>query len=210
MEQHVDRTRILQADEIRKCIAHLRDKKARSEAGAVNLAIFRLSCCCGLRRLEIAGLQMRDFVIGGPRPYILVREDNTKGEDGKRRKRKVPLWWDSGTLADLAEWYQARKAMGATGRDPFLCSVRRGFVGQKLTKEKVAARWMTVMRQALGPIRAEQLAVHSGRRSFCSHALAAGRSPVEVRDAAGHRSISTTNIYLYALESENVRDVFSF
>ena len=45
------------------------------------------------------------------------------------KARCVPLWWDAGTLTDLAEWQAERMRHGARGGDPFVCSVlayRRG------------------------------------------------------------------------------------
>jgi integrase len=63
-----------------------------------NLVIVRLACCCGLRASEIGGLQLDDVVVGVPRPHLRLRRETTKG----KRPRMVPLWWDAGTLADLA------------------------------------------------------------------------------------------------------------
>lgn len=34
------------------------------------------------------------------------------------------LWWDAGTLADLAAWRAERIKQGAAGRNPFVCSVQ--------------------------------------------------------------------------------------
>jgi site-specific recombinase XerD len=45
----------------------------------------------------------------------------------------------------------------------------------------------------------KQLTIHHGRRSFCSHALAGGRSLAEVRDAAGQADISTTSVYMHVV-----------
>jgi integrase len=44
--------------------------------------------------------------------------------------------------------------------------------------------------------------IHDGRHTFASHALAGGRSLVEVRDALGHRSIATTSLYLHLVEED--------
>ena len=207
---NLDRSKILTRDEVELCVNDLHERRKSSKNAHANLAIFRLSCCLGLRRLEIAGLQMRDVVVEGARPFVTVRADNTKGEDGKRRKRMVPLWWDRGTLRDLKEYYEMRLAMGATlQKDPFICSTRKGFEGNPVTVPKIAARWQTALRP-LGRVRISRLSVHAGRRSFCSHALHAGRTLLEVRDAAGHSHVTTTNIYLYAIENEDAPDIFDF
>jgi integrase/recombinase XerC len=39
--------------------------------------------------------------------------------------------------------------------------------------------------------------IHDGRHSFASHAIAGGRSLVEVKEALGHTSLGTTSIYAH-------------
>ena len=57
----------------------------------------------------------------------------------------------------------------------------------------------------------KQLTIHHGRHSFCSHALAGGRSLAEVRDAAGHADISTTSVYTHVVGvDEEVGNLFDF
>jgi len=50
--------------------------------------------------------------------------------------------------------------------------------------------------------------IHDGRHSFASIVLAAGRKLPEVRDALGHRNISTTSVYLHALDDGTVGSIF--
>jgi integrase len=205
----MDRTRLLYRDEVKKVLEHLHAKSRRLDRAKLHLAIFRLSCCCGLRCKEIAGLEMRDIRLEGPRPVIDVRKEITKGRDGKRKARRVPLWWDAGTADDLRMWRDFRLKMGATtGIEPFLCSLRADHLGERLARGKIASHWGRAI-AALGPERASQLSIHTGRHSFCSHALDAGRSAAEVRDAAGHSSVAITDIYLHALDS-GAGDIFDF
>ena len=82
-----------------------------------NLVIFRLACCCGLRVSEISQLCLGDVVIDSPRPHLALRATTTKG----KRARRVPLWWDSGTLADVTAWLAVR-------RDQALVAAIRSFV----------------------------------------------------------------------------------
>ncbi|MCX7429251.1 MAG: site-specific integrase, partial [Planctomycetia bacterium] len=180
----------------------------RSPSMHLNLLVFRFSCCCGLRRAEIAGLRFTDLVLSGARPCILVRKDNTKGKDGHRRARKVPLWWDSQTLADIRGWVEFRKKMGATANDRVVCGVSTVNYGKPLTGLLLATRWKTAIR-CLGPERVRQLSIHCGRHSFCSLSKSAGHSSIEIRDAVGHTSEATTNLYLHAVEAENIPDVFA-
>lgn len=201
----MDVTRILTADEVRKVLANLRYKQVPN--AKLNQTIFRLSCCCGLRVKEIVGLNVSDFIFVGPKPCVRVRRAITKGQESKRRARVVPLWWDKGTLDDLRAWHASRIEAGAQPDDPFVCGVSRVNSGKRLTTTLARKKWKTAIK-SLGSERVSQLGIHSGRRSFCSHALSVGRSLIEVRDAAGHSNVSTTSIYLYALERPDIPDIF--
>jgi integrase len=59
--------------------------------------IFRLACCCGLRVSEIAQLRLGDVQLDSLRPHIRIRAAIAKCG----RARRVPLWWDAGTLSDI-------------------------------------------------------------------------------------------------------------
>lgn len=204
-------TSILSHDEIMTVLDDLRRRATRSRNAHVNLIIFRLACCCGLRRKEIGGLQWRDVVVGGPRPVIRIRKDNTKGIPEKRRARLVPLWWDAGTLRDLTEWLAVTRAGKNYPHAPFIFGQTRGKlmaqIATRIPDRQISKKWLTAIR-ALGPDRVRQLSVHKGRHSFVSHALHAGHSLVAVKEAAGHASISSTSIYCHLLDEPNIVDLF--
>src|SRR6266481_3814500 len=101
-----DPTKILTRGELAAVLADLRRKAPRSKNTRLNLVIFRLATCCGLRASEIAMLQVADVRTELPRPHLRIRVGASKG--GK--SRTVPLWWDSGTLEDLADWHSDRVA----------------------------------------------------------------------------------------------------
>ena len=191
----VDASRILTREEIATVLADLHRRAARSRYATnarTNLAIFRLACCCGLRRAEIAGLELRDLRLAIARPHINIRAAIAKGCRGRR----VPLWWDAGTLADLTAHRARRMAEGADSGAPVVVSSRTGCEGRPLRPKDVRRRFRTGCK-ALGAERLASLTVHDGRHSFISHALAAGRTLAEVQQAAGHASIATTSIYVH-------------
>jgi len=187
--------------------------------GRQNLAIFRLSCACGLRVSEIAALNLGDVLLEGDLPAIKLRRMTVKG---KKRGRLVPLWWDKGTVADL-RMYDAfiRQYLGQWDQPmpptmPFIFRLGRSFGGRppfhRLSIRTIQRRWRTAIR-VLGPARLKQLSIHKGRHSFLSHALLQGRNLLEVRDAAGHSNITTTNIYLHytpIAERRAIPDLFDF
>lgn len=189
---HVDQTQILSSAEMREVLADLRRRARRYPNARLQRTVFRLAACCGLRASEIAGLIMADVKLSKRRPYIQIRKSVGKG--GKARR--VPLWWDGGTLADIEAWVQDRKQHGAGMADPLICRMRKDCYGQGMTRQEIWSRFRSAIK-CLGEARLETLSTHSGRHSFVSHALAAGRSLAEVRDAAGHASIATTSIYTH-------------
>jgi integrase len=201
-----DPTRFMTFREVRKVLRHLQFAKLLSDHGFLNLVIFRLSCCCGLRCKEIHGLRMSDLVLGGTRPCIVVRRDNTKGRIDKRRQRKVPLWWDSGTLKDLKDWVAYRQRIGAEASDPLVCSLYPITFGLPLSKDAIGMKWKTCVK-ILGPTRQKQVSIHGGRHTFASLSFDQGHSAVEVQEALGHSSINTTSIYLHAVPRD-VGDTF--
>src|SRR5580704_16983004 len=100
----LDPTRILSRRELATVLADVKRSANRSANAWRNLIIVRLACCCGLRVSEIAGLQLDDVLVEVSRPYLRLRGETTKGH----KPRRVPLWWDAGTLAVLAAWKKRR------------------------------------------------------------------------------------------------------
>lgn len=202
----VDTTRILTRREIAAVIGDLK-RKRRSINTRQNLIVFRLATCAGLRVSEVVGVNLGDLKLGSGRPYISVRAAIAK----RKKARRVPLWWDAATLNDLRAWKAEREAQGAGPDDPFVCSQAKGTHGKRLSVRNAQARYKNCLKP-LGPERVSLLSIHSGRHSFCSHALAGGRTLAEVRDAAGHSNISTTSIYLHTVtdDGDEVGSLFDF
>jgi integrase len=187
-----DATKILTRREIANVLADLKRKAPRSPGTRLNLVLFRLACCCGLRASEIAALQIDDVRVGIARPHIRIRRGAAKGG----RPRTVPLWWDAGTLADITAWHAERVDHGAPPSASFLDSHRPGREPRPLSRHTLRKRFRTACK-VLGPDRLRTLTIHHGRHTFISHALAGGRTLAEVRDAAGHANVSITSGYLH-------------
>jgi integrase/recombinase XerD len=196
----VDRSKILQPDEIGEVLKDLNRKARRSLNTRLNRVVFRLACCAGLRASEISNLSLADVQVGSSRPSIRIRREVGKG----RKARKVPLTWDAGTLADLLEWKQFRIGQGATDSDLFVCSQHADSLGHQLDRRNLRKRFQLCCKCLKRPV-----TIHDGRHSFISHALHGGRSVVEVQAAAGHSSLATTSIYAHLIDSdEQVGNLF--
>jgi integrase len=203
---NIDASQILSRHELVAVLIDLKKRAARLPNVQMNLAILRLACCCGLRASEIGGLRLGDVRVDVGRPHILVRAQHAK----LNRPRRVPLWWDAGTLADLIEWRDDRYRQGARPNDPFICSLQRATYGVPLNRHVLRRRFHTACR-VLGWDRLRTLTIHHGRHTFISHALAGGRTLAEVKAAAGHASLLTTSVYLHVVvdEREEVGDLFA-
>jgi integrase len=136
-----DATKILMRRELQAVLADLKRKAARSKNAGLNV-IFRLAACCGLRAGEIAQLHMADIRVEMPRPHIRIRVGASKG----RKSRRVPLWWDGGTLEDLAAWRAARFATGAKGDQPFVASLQAGRETLVFSRHTLRKRFRTACR----------------------------------------------------------------
>ena len=201
---NVDTTKILSSDEIAAVLADLKRRARRSVNSRQNLAIFRLAACCGLRVSEIIGLRIGDIRVGLNRPYIYVRKEIAK----RHRPRRVPLWWDRGTLDDLTAWREERIRQGGKPGDVFICSQAGRSFGKPIDRQNARARFKAACR-VLGAERVAELTIHHGRHSFVSHALRYRTLP-EVRDAAGHSNIATTSIYAHIVvdDQDEPGDIF--
>jgi integrase len=196
----LDPTKILTRRELVAVLADLNRKAPRSRNTRLNLVVFRLACCCGLRASEIARLQVADVLVDLLRPHLRIRNGAAKGG----RPRTVPLWWDAGTLADVAAWKQERLGQGASAAEAFVASQRPGRApGIPLSRHTLRKRFRTACK-VLGRERLATLTIHHGRHTFISHALAGGRTLAEVRDAAGHSNVSITSIYLHVAVEDDM------
>jgi len=201
-----DPTKILTRRELTTVLVDVKRKAKRSKNTRLNLVLFRLAACCGLRASEIAHLQVGDVRVDVPRSHLRIRASAAKG----RRPRTVPLWWDAGTLADVAAWKTERLRLKARPTHPFLVSLRPGRKPIPFSRHTLRKRFRTACK-VLGPQRLETLTIHHGRHTFLSHALAGGRTLAEVRDAAGHSNITITSGYLHmVVDDDEVGNLFRY
>ena len=201
MSWHVTVDKVLTLQEIKTVIADLKRKARRSNNTWMNLVLFRLATCCGLRASELTRITLSNVRVSNGRPSILVPKSIAKG--GK--KRIVPLTFDQGTLDDLRAWKAHRESQEAAGDDLFLVTRTGGQIDRRNARKRFKAAC-----SCLGKERVEQLTIHHGRHSFISHALHAGRPVVEVQRAAGHVSLHTTSLYAHLVTTETeVGNIFA-
>lgn len=197
-------TKVLAMPEIQEVLAYNRKRKNRYPGTRLNLVIFRLSCCCGMRCREISDLDLGDVDVDSSVPVVTIRKEIAKS----KRQRIIPLDLDKGCLEDIREWVEIRRGHGALPDSPFVCSLRKDRLGDRLSRRTVFNHWKTAVR-CLGTARVAQISTHVGRHSFCTHAIRAGFSLAEVREWAGHQSVKTLDVYYHALRTDIGKDLFS-
>lgn len=79
----IEPTKILTRRELACVLEDLHSRAVGSRSAWLNLIIFRLACCCGLRASEIAGLRCDDVIVGVARPRLRIRAETAKGGRGR-------------------------------------------------------------------------------------------------------------------------------
>ena len=155
--------------------------ESHSPAGARDAAIIALAYGAGLRRAELAGLDVADLVDDGDGITATIR--------GKGNKERL-VYLDNGAALAVRDWLAAR----GSEPGPLFYSGRRGghlVPGQRMTGQ--AIRDMLVKRATEAGI--SHATPHDLRRSFVSDLLDAGVDIATVANMAGHVSIETTRRY---------------
>jgi integrase len=104
----------------------------------------------------------------------------------------VPLWWDAGTLEDLAAWKTERLRAGAEYDEPFLAWLIPLRAVKIFSRHTLRKRFRAAYK-VLGAARPDSLTIHHGHHTFISHALAGGRALAEVRDVERHADVRITS-----------------
>jgi hypothetical protein len=88
---NVDSSQILTRQELRLVLIDLTARKDRLANVHLNLALVRLTCCCGLRASEIGGLVLDDVRVGVARPYLQVRAETAKQRRAEFSSSRHPV-----------------------------------------------------------------------------------------------------------------------
>ena len=165
-----------------QCKSLLRAPDEQTLKGRRDRAILAILLGCGLRRAEVAKLEIRD---------IQQREDHWALVDlmGKGRHIRtvpVPDW----VKAAVDEWTQAA---GVGDGRVFRCVSRKGSIWGNGITEKVI--WH-IVRASAKRAGIQQLAPHDCRRSCARLCHAAGGELEQIQFLLGHVSVETTERYL--------------
>lgn len=151
----------------------------RAPTGIRNRALIAVSWRCGLRIGESLALAPKDF---DPGAGTLVVQ---RGKGGKGRVAGV----DAGTVALLGRWLEARRRLPASYGAPLFCAL----AGRPMSQSYVRHLLPRLARKA-GIER--RVHAHGLRHAFAVDLVRSGAPLYVVRDALGHSSVATTQVYL--------------
>jgi site-specific recombinase XerD len=171
-------------DEIQKL---LKTFNTRAPTGARNMALVVVLWRSGLRIGEALALLPKDL---DARHYtIQVR----RGAGARRRFVAV----NAEAWSVLDRWLDKRHTLGIPGGRPVFCTLR----GEPLSPEYVRAM---LRRKASRAGIDRIIRPHGLRHAFASELAAEGQPPSVIRDALGHSSLATTEMYLRDVSPERL------
>jgi integrase/recombinase XerD len=176
----------------------------RSCLSARDRLVVLLMARAGLRRGEMCGLRRGDIhlmpdsrVLGCEVPgghLHVVRRDNPNGAWAKsRRQRAVPLDFVTVQAFDAYEFERLAVARAASS-DFVLVNLFREPIGAPMAPDSVNDL-ITAAAHRAGVARA--VTPHQLRHAFGSNVADAGGAADEIADLMGHRSLSSTKVYLH-------------
>lgn len=156
----------------------LLDACGQDALGVRDAAIIGLLYSCGLRRAELAKLDLSDF----------DPDAGTLRVQGKRNKERLaPVV--NGALDALSDWLNVR----GNEPGPLFLSIRRG--GHIQHKRLTAQSIYDLLQARAAQAGIKELSPHDFRRTFVGDLLDAGADIVTVQKLAGHANVTTTARY---------------
>lgn len=151
-------------------------------AGVRDAAILGLLATCGLRRGEVAALELRDLTHEGDAVRVLVRA-------GKGHKDRT-AFVTGGARKALLDWLAAR----GESEGPLFAPVRKG--GKVVSGHGMTAQALYLMLQKrAGEARVAAFSPHDFRRTMIGNMLGSQVDVVTIAKIVGHASPSTTARY---------------
>jgi len=183
---------ILKPKDLRKPKSRRRERLATPEETKQILAaaspafrlIYQALRRTGARPNELVGANIEQIVSNGERRTLLIAHHKTSGKDG--RLRKIPI------SRAVAEYFDA--AIGDRTQGPIFLNSK----GERWKREQLTTTFRRIRRR-LGLD--ESLALYATRHEFGS-AMTRKRGLLAAKEALGHSSVQTTEIYAHMNDDE--------
>ena len=156
-------------------------QKDNSPEGVRDAAIIGVSYGCGLRRAEVAALNLSDY----------DREAGSLKVHGKRNKERL-VYLPEGAKSLLADWLTIRgESDGALFRRLVISGRRANSDRDNMTCQSVYA----ILQKRAGEAGVKDVSPHDLRRTYVSNLLDKGNDLVTVSKMVGHDNVQTTARY---------------
>jgi len=162
----------------------------RAPSGRRNRAMIAVMFRCGLRCSELLALMPKDVDAEAGRLTV---------QCGKNKKRRV-VGLDLGTSLVIDQWLVSRKKLGIGSRSPLFCTLQGGPVDSSYLRHALP-------RLARKAEIDKRVHPHGLRHAFTVSLVRSGAPIYAVRDALGHESIATTQVYLSRVGGHEVVEI---
>lgn len=167
--------------------ALMRACSKRAPSGRRNRAMIAVMFRCGLRCSELLALMPKD--VDAEQGRLVVQ----RGKGGKTRT----VGLDMGTSLVIDGWLASRKKLGIGPKSPLFCTLQGGPVHSSYLRHALPR----IARKAGIEKRVHP---HGLRHAFTVSLVRSGAPIYVVRDALGHESIATTQVYLSRVAGHEV------
>lgn len=164
-------------------------KLAAKKVGAREYAMIALLATTGLRIEELVSLDWKDLYTS-PDGHKFVLATRKGGQ-------RLPVHIDKAWDALMA--YKDELAANFDPNGPVFTSERNRRSDKQRLTQVGARKIIREIYEKAGINRADEISPHWFRHSFITHSLAGGAPLRDVQEAANHKSIKTTELYLHAL-----------
>lgn len=165
----------------------LRQPNRMSLLGKRDFAILLLFIRTGIRLSELCNLRRGDLRTEGKKVWLYVY-----GKGG--RQRKIPIR-DHELLGALMQYWKKAGIEGKAEAPMFTATVKQN-KGQDGRIRHTAVKYLVKKYSKMAKIQ-KDIHVHSLRHTFITHALRKSSDITAVQKLAGHRSITSTQVYLH-------------
>jgi site-specific recombinase XerD len=178
---------LLSGDEVE---ALMRACSRRAPTGRRNRAMIAVMWRCGLRCSELLALMPKDVDPEAGR--VIVQ----RGKGGKRRV----LGLDLGTSLVIEQWLVSRRKLGLGSKSPLFCTLQGGAIDPSYLRHALPR----IARRAGIEKRVHP---HGLRHAVAVDLVRSGAPSYAVRDALGHESLQTTQVYLSRVGGHEVVEI---